>query len=221
MAIQFLRGTKSAIAAENPVLLAGQPCVETDTGQMKVGNGTTAYNSLTYVGSGTGSTVSYGSSSTAAGTAAKVATIADFKLTTGTLVLIEFTTTNTASNPTLNISSTGAKAIYYNGAAVTSNYLKAQHIYMLRYNGTQYDIVGDIDTNTDTDTKVTNTLNNSVKAYVTGTTSASTNTGTQVFDNGVFLETSAGGLRVASLNIGDHARLAYDSTNQAIKITFM
>lgn len=221
MAIQFLRGTKSAIEAENPILLAGQPCVELDTGQMKIGNGTTAYNSLPYVGAGTGSTVSYGSSSTAAATAAKVATIANFKLTTGALVLIEFTATNTASNPTLNVSSTGAKAIYYNGAAVTASYLKAQHIYMLRYNGTQYDIVGDIDTNTDTDTKVTNTLNNSAKAYVTGTTSASTNTGTQVFDSGVFLETSAGGLRVTSLNIGDGARLSYDSINDGIKVTFL
>ena len=140
----MLRGTKSAITTENPVLLAGQPCVELDTGQMKVGNGTTAYNSLPYVG-GTGASVLYGSSSTAAGTAAKVATIANYKLTTGALVLIEFTATNTASNPTLNISSTGAKAIYYNGAAVTASYLKAQHIYMMRYNGTQYDIVGDID----------------------------------------------------------------------------
>ena len=216
----MLRGTKSAITTENPVLLAGQPCVELDTGQMKVGNGTTAYNSLPYVG-GTGASVLYGSSSTAAGTAAKVATIANYKLTTGALVLIEFTATNTASNPTLNISSTGAKAIYYNGAAVTASYLKAQHIYMMRYNGTQYDIVGDIDTNTDSDTKVTNILNNAAKAYVTGTTSASTNTGTQVFDSGVFLETFAGGLRVTSLNIGDGARLAYDSSNDAIKITFL
>lgn len=220
MAIQFLRGTKSAITAENPVLLAGQPCFETDTGQMKVGNGTAAYNSLPYVGSDTGSTVSYGSSSTAAGTAAKVATIANYKLVTGALVLIEFTATNTAANPTLNISSTGAKAIYYNGAAVTASYLKAQHIYMMRYNGTQYDIVGDIDT-AGTDTKVTNTLNNAAKAFVTGTTSSSTNTGTQVFDSGVFLETVAGGLRVTSLNIGDGARLAYDSSNDAIKITFL
>lgn len=220
MAIQMLRGTKSAITAENPVLLAGQPCVELDTGQMKVGNGTTAYNSLPYVGGSTGASVLYGSSSTAAGTAAKVATIANYKLVTGALVLIEFTTTNTASNPTLNISSTGAKAIYYNGVAVISNYLKAQHIYMMRYNGTQYDIVGDIDT-AGTDTKVTNTLNNAAKAFVTGTTSSSTNTGTQVFDSGVFLETIAGGLRVTSLNIGDGARLAYDSSNDAIKITFL
>lgn len=45
-----------------------------------------------------------------------------------------------------------------------------------------------------TDTKVTNTLATTTKAYVTGTTSASTNTGTQVFDTGVYLDTTAGKL---------------------------
>lgn len=45
---------------------------------------------------------------------------------------------------------------------------------------------------TNTDTKVTNTLNATAKAYVTGTTSSSTNTGTQVFDTGVYLDTTAG-----------------------------
>lgn len=47
---------------------------------------------------------------------------------------------------------------------------------------------------TDTDTKVTNTLGNTTKAYITGTTSSSTNTGTQVFDSGVYLGTTAGEL---------------------------
>ena len=47
---------------------------------------------------------------------------------------------------------------------------------------------------TNTDTKVTNTLNTTAKAYVTGTTSSSTNTGTQVFDTGVYLDTTAGTL---------------------------
>ena len=45
-----------------------------------------------------------------------------------------------------------------------------------------------------TDTKVTNTLNTTAKAYITGTTSATTNTGTQVFDTGVYLDTTAGKL---------------------------
>lgn len=46
--------------------------------------------------------------------------------------------------------------------------------------------------NPNTDTKVTNTLATTTKAYVTGTTSATTNTGTQVFDTSVYLDTTAG-----------------------------
>jgi len=39
-------GTAAALAAANPVLLAGQIGFETDTGIFKIGDGTTAYNSL-------------------------------------------------------------------------------------------------------------------------------------------------------------------------------
>lgn len=46
----------------------------------------------------------------------------------------------------------------------------------------------------DTDTKVTNTLATTTKAYITGTTSSTTNTGTQIFDTGVYLDTTAGKL---------------------------
>lgn len=48
-----------------------------------------------------------------------------------------------------------------------------------------------------TDNKVLNTLNTSTKYYVTGTTSAATNTGTQIFDTGVYVETAAGELHAA------------------------
>ncbi len=47
---------------------------------------------------------------------------------------------------------------------------------------------------TNTDTKVTNTLATTTKAYITGTTDATTNTGTQVFDTEVYLDTTAGTL---------------------------
>ena len=47
---------------------------------------------------------------------------------------------------------------------------------------------------TNTDTNVTNTLNTTTKAYITGTTSSITNTGTQVFDTGVYLDSVAGKL---------------------------
>ena len=44
----------------------------------------------------------------------------------------------------------------------------------------------------DTNNAVTNTLNTSTKYYVTGTTSSSTNTGGQIFDTGVYVDTTAG-----------------------------
>ena len=55
---------------------------------------------------------------------------------------------------------------------------------------------------TNTDTKVTNTLGTTTKAYLTGTTSATTNTGSQIFDTGVYLDTTAGKLHVGSLESG-------------------
>ena len=79
---------------------------------------------------------------------------------------------------------------------------------------------------TDTDTKVTNTLNSTVKAYITGTTSASTNTGTQVFDTGVYLGATAGRLETGSLAVGatssanGKCALVYDTTNECINFVF-
>ncbi len=47
--IQLRRGTAAAWAAENPVLDAGESGFETDTRKFKIGDGTTAWNSLQYV----------------------------------------------------------------------------------------------------------------------------------------------------------------------------
>lgn len=49
MAIQFLRGTKSKVAASTKVLADGQPLYETDTKKLKVGDGSTQAKSLPYV----------------------------------------------------------------------------------------------------------------------------------------------------------------------------
>lgn len=53
---ELRRNLASVWTSTNPILLAGEPGVETDTGQMKVGNGTDTWNSLVYVGKGGGST---------------------------------------------------------------------------------------------------------------------------------------------------------------------
>lgn len=68
--IQIKRGTAAALTSANPTLSAGEPCIETDTGKFKIGDGATAWASLPYAcvkrtsgtSSGTGSeqTIAHG-----------------------------------------------------------------------------------------------------------------------------------------------------------------
>lgn len=90
---------------------------------------------------------SYGTCSTAAGTAAKVVSIPGFALATGAEVTVRFTVTNTASSPTLNVNNTGAKPIQYRNAAIAAGYLAANRTYRFVYDGSSYELVGDVDTN--------------------------------------------------------------------------
>ena len=89
----------------------------------------------------------YTTCSTAAATAAKVASIADgsstFMLENGVRICVKFTYANTVSAPTLNVASTGAKVIYWHGAALTSSqYWQAGAVVDFVYNGTQWELVG-------------------------------------------------------------------------------
>lgn len=93
---------------------------------------------------GSSNVVRYCVCSTAAATAAKAVTVTNFTLVTGAVVYVKFKVTNTAANPTLNVSGTGAKAIYYQGSNITASYLTANKVFAFVYNGTQYEIVGDI-----------------------------------------------------------------------------
>lgn len=166
---------------------------------------------------GTANITHYGTCSTAAATAAKVVSLTGFTLAEGAEVSVKFTVTNTASNPTLNVNSTGAKAIYYRGSVISAGYLAANRVYKFVYDGTNYELIGDINVDTNTDTKVTNTLNTTAKAYVTGTTSATTSTGTQVFDTGVYLDTTAGQLTATTFKgaLSGNASTATKATQDA------
>jgi hypothetical protein len=57
--------------------------------------------------------IEYGTCSTAANTAIKIVNVNNlsWKLTTGSIVVVQSTYTNTATNPKLNINNTGAKSI--------------------------------------------------------------------------------------------------------------
>ena len=270
-----------------------------------------------------GKVMFYGTCSTAAATAAKVASATGFVLKAGAHVTVKFTNAITVASATLNVNSTGAKAIHYEGAALKANVIRAGASVEFVYDGTNYLVVAGVNpayvenknttkfyllgtpnnaagmpsaeyfdtgvyvsttsgqlvassfsgngsaltnlnasniasgtlgaarlpssgvtagsygpsadatvadsgsftvpyvtvdaygrvtsvknitltltADNNTDTKVKNTLNTTAKAYITGTTSATTNTGTQVFDTGVYLDTTAGRLTSSSLLTG-------------------
>ena len=112
----------------------------------------------------------FGECSTAAATAAKTvnvdATNSNFVLETGAAVIVKFTTTNTAAvaNLTLSVNGSTAKSIKYRGANLPSaNVLSSGRIYKFVYDGTYWQLVGDLDTNT-TYGVVTKTANGLVGA---------------------------------------------------------
>ena len=92
----------------------------------------------------------YGVCSTAAATAAKTVALTGFTLTVGARITIKFTVTNTVASPTLNVNGTGAKPIYYRGSAIYAGLLAANRTYEFVYDGTSYNLVGDINTDNNT-----------------------------------------------------------------------
>ncbi|WP_459577832.1 phage tail protein, partial [Bilophila wadsworthia] len=97
---------------------------------------------------GSANIIHYGTCSTAAETEAKAVNCTGFVLATGARIAVRFTVTNTAANPTLNVNATGAKAIRYRNAAIAAGYLAANRTYDFIYDGTYFQLIGDIDTNT-------------------------------------------------------------------------
>lgn len=80
--------------------------------------------------------------STASATVDKVAVCAGFKLETGSAVLVKFTTYNTATSPTLNVNSTGAKPMVSSGTtAITTYQWRANQIVLCVYDGTSWQVV--------------------------------------------------------------------------------
>ncbi len=89
---------------------------------------------------------SYALCSTDSSVSAKTVSVINFKLITGARVLVKFNNQNTAATPTLNVSNTGAKAIRYGDTIFntsTTSLLKG-HVYEFVYDGTYYQLVGDI-----------------------------------------------------------------------------
>ena len=83
----------------------------------------------------------YGTSSDTATTQARTATIASFLLLKNMPVTVRFTTAVNVSGATLNISSTGAKPIFIQGAAMQPGIIKKDDVVTMIYDGTNWNIV--------------------------------------------------------------------------------
>ena len=131
--------------------------------------------------------VSYGTCDTAADVAAKVVSLSgntNWKLTTGSIIMVSFTNTNTAEGVTINVNNTGAYPIWYNASEYTSagnaytGYAGRVTTYM--FNGTHWVWVSNsYDANTQSNT---NSSDTSKKIYLVGATSQGTNKTTYSHD---------------------------------------
>lgn len=128
--------------------------------------------------------IHYGVCETSAATATKAVTCDTFSaddLTTGAIVYVTFTNTNTttASNLTLSVNGTTAKPIkyQYNASATASlpgaGYLIANQTYAFTYNGTNW-VTRDIHYNTDTNTYMRTYVGTTDKEYPIAALSSST-----------------------------------------------
>ena len=84
----------------------------------------------------------YSTCSTAAATAAKEVSIENFILLKNGIVSVLFNNAINVAGATLNVSSTGAKAIYCLGSALQPGLIKARMIAQMQYDGSHWNIVG-------------------------------------------------------------------------------
>lgn len=104
--------------------------------------------------------------STPAATVAKVVTANGFALVNGAHLVVKFTNGITVANATLNVNNLGAKNIKLNGANLPAGIVLANNQIILKYNGTDFDIVGGAGS-----TRVSN--HNTKKIYFIGVDNAS------------------------------------------------
>lgn len=124
-AIQIRRGTAAQWTSANPTLASGEQGFETDTGKVKIGNGSTAWNSLAYIGAGTVTSITAGTG-LSGGTITSSGTIAIDTATTVDVSTAQTLTNKTLTDPKINLAFDAETASYTavlanNGQVVTMN----------------------------------------------------------------------------------------------------
>ena len=120
--VQVRRGTASQWTSANPTLASGEWGYETDTGKVKIGNGSTAWNSLGYTGAGDIEGVTASTGLTGGGTSGPVTLSIDS--TVATLTGSQTLTNKTLTDPKINLAFDAETASYTavlanNGQVVT------------------------------------------------------------------------------------------------------
>lgn len=85
--------------------------------------------------------VGYGICTTTASTVAKTVTVSDFQLLKNAIVSVLFTNSITVADATLNVNSTGAKAIYIQGSALQPGVIKAGMSVIFQYDGSHWNVI--------------------------------------------------------------------------------
>jgi hypothetical protein len=121
--IQVRRGTASQWTSANPTLAAGEWGYETDTNKVKIGNGSTAWNSLGYQGAGDIEGVTAGTGISGGGTSGTVTVSIDTSVTADLSTAQTFTN-KTLTDPKINLAFDAETASYTavlanNGQVVT------------------------------------------------------------------------------------------------------
>jgi hypothetical protein len=129
--IQVRRGTASQWTSTNPTLAAGEWGFESDTGKVKIGNGSTAWNSLGYTGAGDIEGVTAGTGISGGGTSGTVTVSIDTSVTAD-LSTAQTLTNKTLTAPVINLAlnaqtgTTYTFALSDNGKLVTASNASAQ-----------------------------------------------------------------------------------------------
>jgi hypothetical protein len=129
--IQVRRGTAAQWTSTNPTLAAGEFGFETDTNKLKCGNGSTAWNSLTYINNdGDITGVTAGTGISGGGTSGTVTVSIDS--TVATLTGTQTLTNKTLTDPKINLAFDAETASYTavlanNGQIVTMDNASANN----------------------------------------------------------------------------------------------
>lgn len=138
--IQVRRGTASQWTSTNPTLAAGEWGFESDTGKVKIGNGSTAWTSLGYTGAGDIEGVTAGTGISGGGTSGTVTVSIDTSVTAD-LSTAQTLTNKTLTAPVINLAlnaqteTTYTFALSDNSKLVTASNASAQ-TYSIPTNGT-------------------------------------------------------------------------------------